>query len=229
MLCGDRPPEALAQLAQRLRDRFGWGLTVELEPPDLRTRVALLWRMAARSTPELPEPLALQEIAGRVPGNVRLLEGAMTRVVAMASVLSEPITTPLVRRALEPGPGSPVPAGGAEAPSVETIQEVVASVLGVPRSELLSARRTPRVARARQLAMYLSRELTPLSLAQIAREFDRDHSTVLHAIRTVSKRAEPGSDTADAINKVRRTLGTTGDAGLGPDASLHDEADDPQS
>ena len=103
VLCGDRPPEALAQLAQRLRDRFGWGLTVELEPPDLRTRIALLWRMAARSAPDLPDPLALQEIAGRVPGNVRLLEGAMTRVVAMASVLSEPITTPLVRKALEPG------------------------------------------------------------------------------------------------------------------------------
>ena len=94
VLCGDRPPEALAQLAERLRDRFEWGLTVELEPPDLRTRIALLWRMAARSAPELPDPAALREIAGRVPGNVRLLEGAMTRVVAMSSVLSEPITTP---------------------------------------------------------------------------------------------------------------------------------------
>ncbi len=139
VLCGDRPPEALAQLAQRLRDRFGWGLTVELEPPDLRTRIALLWRMAARSAPDLPEPLALQEIAGRVPGNVRLLEGAMTRVVAMASVLSEPITTPLVRKALEPGSTGELPVSGAPAPTVQAIQDAVASVLGVPRAELLSA------------------------------------------------------------------------------------------
>jgi chromosomal replication initiator protein len=227
VLCGDRPPEALAQLAQRLRDRFGWGLTVELEPPDLRTRIALLWRMAARSAPDLPEPLALQEIAGRVPGNVRLLEGAMTRVVAMASVLSEPITTPLVRKALEPGSTGELPVSGAPAPTVQAIQDAVASVLGVPRAELLSARRNARVSRARQLAMYLSREMTTLSLAQIARDFDRDHSTVMHAVRTVSKRLEPGSETAEAVHKVRQTLGTTGDAALGPDDSLHDQKDDP--
>jgi chromosomal replication initiator protein len=228
VLCGDRPPEALAQLAQRLRDRFGWGLTVELEPPDLRTRIALLWRMAARSAPDLPEPLALQEIAGRVPGNVRLLEGAMTRVVAMASVLSEPITTPLVRKALEPGSTGELPVSGAPAPTVQAIQDAVASVLGVPRAELLSARRNARVSRARQLAMYLSREMTTLSLAQIARDFDRDHSTVMHAVRTVSKRLEPGSETAEAVHKVRQTLGTTGDAALGPDDSLHDQKDDPR-
>ena len=75
--------------------------------------------------------------------------------------------------------------------------------------------------------MYLSREMTTLSLAQIARDFDRDHSTVIHAIRTVSKRLEPGSETAEAVHKVRRTLGTTGDAALGPDGSLHDQKDDP--
>ncbi len=221
VLCGDRPPEALAQLAQRLRDRFGWGLTVELEPPDLRTRVALLWRMAARSAPDLPEPLALQEIAGRVPGNVRLLEGAMTRVVAMASVMSEPITTPLVRRALEPGSTGQIPSGSATAPSIAAIQDAVSGVLGVPRAELLSPRRTPRIARARQLAMYLSRDLTELSLAQIAREFDRDHSTVMHAIRAVSGRLEPGSETAEAIHRVRHSLGTTGLADAGDGESLH--------
>ena len=228
VLCGDRPPAALARLAQRLRDRFQWGLTVELEPPDLRTRIALLWRMAARSTPELPDPLALEAIAGRVPANVRLLEGAMTRVVATASVLSEPITTPLVHKALRaPGQGDEAPTRS-EGPTVAAIQDAVAAVLEVPREELLSPRRTPRVARARQLAMYLSRDLTSLSLAQIAREFDRDHSTVLHAIRSVSKRLEPGSETAEAIHRVRANLGTTGGVGLGPDDSLHRPPDDPQ-
>ena len=140
----------------------------------------------------------------------------MTRVVALASVLSEPITTPLVRKALKAGrraeDRSPIP----PAPASPTIQEAVSSVLGVPRAELLSTRRTPRVARARQLAMYLARELTSLSLAQIAREFDRDHSTVLHAIRTVSQRLEPGSETAEAIHKVRASLGTTRPADPGP-------------
>jgi chromosomal replication initiator protein len=228
VLCGDRPPPALAQLEQRLRDRFQWGLTVELEPPDLRTQIALLWRMAARSAPDLPDPLALEAIADRVPANVRLLEGAMTRVVATASILSEPITTPLVDKALRPtaalGPGE----AETDAPTVAAIQDAVASVLGVPREELLSPRRTPRVARARQLAMYLSRELTALSLAQIAREFDRDHSTVLHAIRSVSKRLEPGSETADAIHRVHASLGTTGGVGPGPGGSLHEPPENPQ-
>ncbi len=228
VLSSDRPPGALAQLAERLRDRFQWGLTVELEPPDLRTRTALLWRMAARSAPDLPEPRVLQEIAGQVPGNVRLLEGAMTRVVALASVLSEPITTPLVRRALQPG-ATQLPAPAPEGPSVITIQEAVSSVLGVPRTELLSSRRTPRVARARQLAMYLTRELTPLSLAQIAREFDRDHSTVLHAIRSVSRRLEPGSETANALHQVRAELGTTDPTSSPHNPSVHEPDDDPQA
>jgi len=231
VLCGDRPPAALSHLAERLRDRFQWGLTVELEPPDLRTRIALLWRMAARSAPELPEPLALEEIAGRVPGNVRLLEGAMTRVVALASVLSEPITTPLVRTALRPpegaGSGSPPIGPGASPPSVAAIQDAVASVLDVPRPELLSARRTPRVARARQLAMYLTRELTALSLAQIAREFNRDHTTVMHAIKSVAKRIEPGSETAQAIHRVRTRLGTTSATGPGHDDDLHRHGNNP--
>jgi chromosomal replication initiator protein len=231
VLSSDRPPEALAQLAQRLRDRLQWGLCVALEPPDLRTRITLLWRMAARSAPELPDPGALQAIADRVPGNVRLLEGAMTRVVATASVLSEPITTPLVHRTLEPpggGKAPPAPAAGAGPPSVAAIQEAVVSVLGVTRDELLSPRRTPRVVRARQLAMYLTRELTPLSLVQIAREFDRDHSTVLHSIRSVSQRLEPGSETSQAVHRVRLDLGATGEAEPGPDTSFHDPDDDPQ-
>jgi chromosomal replication initiator protein len=152
----------------------------------------------------------------------------MTRVVAMASVLSEPITTPLVRKALTAA-GRPDAERPGDAPTVAAIQESVAAVLGITRDELLSPRRTPRIARARQLAMYLAREMTSLSLAQIAREFDRDHSTVLHAIRSVSQRLEPGSETVDAIHRVRASLRTTGGAGLGPDGSLHPTGDDPQS
>ncbi len=88
VLSSDRPPEALSKLAERLRDRFNWGLRVELEPPDLRTRTAVLWRIASDSHPDLPDPRVLQEIASAVPDNLRVLEGAMTRVMAMGSLLS---------------------------------------------------------------------------------------------------------------------------------------------
>jgi chromosomal replication initiator protein len=228
VLSSDRPPGALSRLEQRLRDRFDWGLTVGIEPPDLRTRVTLLWRIAADASPELEDPRVLCEIAARASGNVRLLEGAMTRVVAIASVLSEPISLRLVRSALELS--SEAPEGGpaeAGAPSVRAIQEAVSGTLRVSREELLSNRRTPRVARARQLAMYLTRELTPLSLAQIAREFNRDHSTVLHAIRAVAQRLEPGSETADAIQRVHRSLGMTNAHQPMNQPSTHGRLDNP--
>ena len=105
VLSSDRPPEALARLAERLRDRFEWGLCVELGPPDLRTRTALLWRMAVEGPLELPDPAALREIASLAAGNVRRLQGAMTRVAALSSVLSEPVTPALARQALDQSPG----------------------------------------------------------------------------------------------------------------------------
>ena len=205
VLSSDRPPEALSKLADRLRDRFNWGLRVELEAPDLRTRIAVLWRIASGSYPELPDPRVLQEIATSVPENVRVLEGAMTRVMAMASLLSEPLTTPIVRRAL--GPASErTPT--AEPPTLAAIQDAVCTVNGLTKEDLLSPRRSARIAQSRQLAMYLARELTPLSLAEIARGFDRDHTTVLHAIRSVARRLEPGSETAEALHRVHSSLGT---------------------
>jgi chromosomal replication initiator protein len=211
VLSSDRPPEALSRLAERLRDRFRWGLTVEVEPPDLRTRMALLWRLAGDASPDV-EPTVIYEIADRVPDNIRVLEGAMTRVLAIASMLSEPLSPPVVRRALglrgEPSPLAP------PAPTLAAVQEAVCRVHGLSRAELLSAGRSARVVRARQVGMYLARELTTLSLAEIARGFDRDHSTVLHAIRSVATKLEPGSETAQAIHNVRSELGTA-DEGCG--------------
>jgi chromosomal replication initiator protein len=209
VLSSDRPPEALSRLAERLRDRFQWGLCVELEPPDLRTRIAVLWRLASAASPEPPDAPALSEIAARVPGNVRGLEGALTRVLAFASILREPLSTPLVARALSRArlPAASPPAGG-DGPTVGAIQDAVCGVLGITRQELLSSRRTPRIAHARQLAMYIARELTALSLMQIAREFDRDHTTVIHAVRSVSHRLEPGSETTSLLHKVELELGT---------------------
>src|SRR5688500_2722029 len=207
-MSSDRPPGSLTRLEERLRDRFEWGLSVELEPPDLRTRVALLWRFASDAVDDLPEPDVLRQIADRAPGNVRRLEGALTRVLAMSSVYGEPLAEGAVGRAFDTKQAQALPApGGIVAPSVTAIQEAVSSVLGISRADLLSAKRTPTVARARHLAMFLARELTPLSLSGIAKEFDRDHSTVIHAIRSVGERNEPGSATAGDIHSVKTLLG----------------------
>jgi chromosomal replication initiator protein len=228
VLSSDRPPPALARLAERLRDRFGWGLCVELGAPDLRARTALLWRMTLEDRLELGDPAALKEIASQVIGNVRCLQGAMTRVAAFSSMLSEPVTPSLARQALDrspaTGPAVP-PVAASDAPSVQAIQEVTCSVLGVSRQDLLSPKRTARVSQARQLAMYLSRDLTSLSLAEIARNFHRDHSTVLHAIRAISSRLDPGSDTSAVIHRARELL-TTGSSTEPP--LLHQPAVSPQ-
>jgi chromosomal replication initiator protein len=183
------------------------GLGVALAPPDLRTRIAVLWRIASGSTAELPDPRVLQEIATSVPENVRVLEGAMTRVMAIASLLSEPLTTPIVHRALGRGEAP----AAAEAPTLDAIQDAVCAVNGITREDLLSAKRSPKVARSRQVAMFMARELTGLSLTEIARAFDRDHTTVLHAVRAVKGRLEPGSDTAETIHRVHVRLGTKPD------------------
>lgn len=208
VMSSDRPPGSLVALEERLRDRFEWGLTVELEPPDLRTRVALLWRFASAAIDGLPEPDVLRDIANRSTGNVRRLEGALTRVLAVSSVYGEPLAADAVRRALPATPAEPRGAGEPIlAPSVSAIQDAVATVAGISRGDLLSAKRTPAIARARHLAMFLARDLTPLSLVQIAREFNRDHSTVIHAIRAVDERNQPDSETAGDINSVRVLLG----------------------
>jgi chromosomal replication initiator protein len=208
VLSSDRPPEALEHLAERLRDRFHWGLTVELQPPDVRTRVALLWRMTTSIPLPLDEPTALAAIASNVPENVRRLEGAMTRVAALGSLLSEPLTHDLVNRALGPGAARDEGESPSKVVSVRAIQRASAEATGVPLEQLLSSSRAPRASQARQLAMYLARELTSASLATIADDFNRDHTTVRHAIRAVEARLEPGSATSATIARAREILGT---------------------
>jgi len=214
VLSSDRPPQSLSRLEARLRDRFQWGLCIPLEPPDLRTRIALLWRIASGASLRIGEPAVFQDIASQVPGNVRLLEGAMTRVIAITSMLDQPLARDAVARALAsdppPSPADPAP------PSLKAIQGAVCSVLQVSRQDLLSPRRTPRVARARQLAMYTARQLTSHTLAEIARAFDRDHTTVIHAIHTVDQRLEPGSETSTALHDVRVLLATEQDPNQQP-------------
>ena len=217
VLSSDRPPEAIARLAERLRDRFEWGLRVAIGTPDLRTRTALLWRMTTEVPLEVTDPAVLRDIADLAAGNVRRLEGAMTRIAALSSVLGEPVSRALIRQALadttDTARSTPAPARELRAPSVTAIQDAVCSQLGVSRSSMLSTARTAPVSNARQIAMYLAREMTNLSLADIAREFDRDHTTILHATRAVSARASADADVSETIHRVRELLGTEPPAG----------------
>jgi chromosomal replication initiator protein len=185
VLTADRFPSELSALAERLRDRFEWGLTAALEPPDLATRLIFLANLVRERDEPIP-PEALRSIAGRASSNLRLLEGALTRVMALSSLKASEVTAELVDQAL-PTTVAPQPTPEAD---LRQIQEAVADRVGVSLDAMLSPTRAADATRARQLAMYLARELTDLSLPAIAAAFNRrDHTTVLNAIRRVEARA----------------------------------------
>jgi chromosomal replication initiator protein len=212
VLASDRAPRALSKLAARLRDRFEWGLLVELTPPDLPTRLTVLGRLADTTPVVFDSPATLREIATHCPANVRQLEGALTRVIALASITNRAPTPELVIEALahsdsgadEAAAFSPTMAR----PSVVAVQDAVCAVVGLSREELLSVSRAAAVTRARHMAMYLTRELTTLSLADIARSFQRDHSTVLHAMRRVESNLQPDSPVHRDLSQARAMLST---------------------
>ncbi len=210
VLSSDRPPEAMGRLSERMRDRFAWGLTVELQGPDPATRIALLKRLAAEHGIPIPDLDVLQQIAHSAPENLRRLEGALTRVTAFASMLGEVPSVELARRALGSqadgaGTGSQPPQAPA-GEQLERIQRAVCDVLHLSQADMRSPRRAPNLVRGRQLAMYVARNQTDLSLAEIARGFERDHSTVLHSIRRVERDLEPGSDIHKALERIHERL-----------------------
>ena len=212
VLAGDQPPHGLSRLTARLRDRFEWGLMVELGAPDLPTRLTVLSRLASEAPLVIEAGATLREIAASAPTNLRQLEGALTRVLALASITSREATPELAREALVEGPpgdsNRPLSstAERSEAPSVSAIQDAVCTTFDITRTELLSSSRTPRITRARHMAMYLTRELTGQSLAEIARSFNRDHSTVLHAVRRINNDMTPGSSLHNSMTKTQRLL-----------------------
>ncbi len=215
VISSDRPPRELQRLAERLRDRFEWGLCAELQPADARTRLAVLQRLAETRAPELAEPQStpvLQEISANC-SNLRQLEGALTRVAAFSSVMGETPTTALVRDLLSrSGPdaaGDPPPARPATAAEIDAVREAVCDVFHLSVDELLAKGRKPAVSKARQLAIYVARERLGLSLSELARAFERDRSTVLHSLRTIEKELAPGTSTAAALEGVRNRLSTS--------------------
>jgi chromosomal replication initiator protein len=185
IISSDRPPREIATLEERLRSRFEWGLITDIQPPDLETRIAILRKRVNTEHINVPDPEVLTFIAGRVSSNIRELEGALTRVVAFSSLTDRPMTVELAEHVLK----DVFPQGDA-APEVTIarIQEAVSQRFGVTHEELVSPRRSQAVAYPRQVAMYLSRELTDASLPKIGREFGgRDHTTVIHATTKITR------------------------------------------
>ena len=180
VLSADRLPSELADLEQRLRDRFEWGLTVEVEKPNLNTRLTVLRRLVREAGIELGDGQALVELAQRVDANVRQLHGGLTRALAHASLMAKPLSPELIAEVI------PMPSFTPQATPVEEIQQRVASAFGISRAELVGSTRAATPLRARQVAIFLTRELTDLSLPQIGRLYGgRDHSTVLNSVRRV--------------------------------------------
>jgi chromosomal replication initiator protein len=184
VLSSDRPPRDISPLESRLRSRFEWGLIADIQAPDLETRIAILLKKTSRDRLAIADRDVLTAIAQRIQTNIRELEGALTRVVAYASLNGVPITVDLVRDVLH----DQFPEG-ARLVSVEEIQKVVADHFRLTIADLRSDRRTQNVVFPRQLAMYLCRDLTDLSLPKIGEKFGgRDHTTVHYGLGRIQAR-----------------------------------------
>jgi chromosomal replication initiator protein len=178
VMSSDRPPREIATLEARLRSRFEWGLITDIQPPDLETRIAILRKKVKTDGIHVADPQLLTFIAGRISTNIRELEGALTRVVAFSSLTARPMTVELAQDVLK----DVFPQGEVAEVSIERIQEVVCDRFGMTIDELCSHKRSQAIVYPRQVAMYLSRELTDSSLPKIGKHYgDRDHTTVMHA------------------------------------------------
>jgi chromosomal replication initiator protein len=201
ILTCDRYPKEVDGLEERLKSRFGWGLTVAIEPPELETCVAILMSKAAMTQVDLPEEVAFF-IAKRIRSNVRELEGALRRVVATSNFTGRPITLEFAKEALRD-----LLALQEKLVTIENIQKTVAEYYKIRIADLLSKRRSRSIARPRQVAMALAKELTNHSLPEIGDAFGgRDHTTVLHACRRVKELRETDRRIGEDYLNLLRTL-----------------------
>ncbi|MBE9421152.1 chromosomal replication initiator protein DnaA [Staphylococcus epidermidis] len=177
VISSDRPPKEIAKLEDRLRSRFEWGLIVDITPPDYETRMAILQKKIEEENLDIP-PEALNYIANQIQSNIRELEGALTRLLAYSKLQGKPITTELTAEALIDIIQSPK----SKKITIQDIQKIVGQYYSVRIEDFSAKKRTKSIAYPRQIAMYLSRELTDFSLPKIGEEFGgRDHTTVIHA------------------------------------------------
>ena len=204
VISSDRQPREIPTLEDRLRSRFEWGLITDIQPPDLETRAAILRKKAAIENIDISDD-CIFFVANRVTTNIRELEGALTRIKAFSSITGEEIGEPLIERTLK----DLLPGGESEPITVEKIQKVVADYFSLRFEDMKTKKRTNAVAHPRQIAMYLCRELTDLSLPKIGEEFGgRDHTTVMHAQDKVSRSVKTNPSIAHQVEAIKKILRT---------------------
>ncbi|KPU42955.1 chromosomal replication initiator protein DnaA [Oxobacter pfennigii] len=201
IISSDRPPKEIPTLEDRLRSRFEWGLIADIQPPDFETRIAILKKKADIENIGVPNDVMLY-IANKIQSNIRELEGALIRVIAYSSLANREISVDLASEALKD-----IIANKSKQITVELIQDVVASYFSLRPEDFKSKRRTRNVAFPRQIAMYLARKLTDLSLPKIGDEFGgRDHTTVIHAFEKITNDLNNDEGLRDTLNEINKKL-----------------------
>lgn len=205
IISSDRTPKEIPTLEDRLRSRFEWGLLADIQPPDLETREAILRKKAQIENHVIPDEV-IRFIATKIKSNIRELEGALLRVVAYASLNQKEITLDLTKEALKEF----FSGNRQHNITIPLIQKVVAKYYNLKVEDLKSKRRTQNVAFPRQIAMYLARELTEISLPVIGHEFGgRDHTTVMHACDKIKECIDRDVNIEDTVNKIVSILKTS--------------------
>ncbi|EHQ8837005.1 chromosomal replication initiator protein DnaA [Enterococcus faecalis] len=202
VLTSDRPPNDIPKLPERLVSRFAWGLSVDITPPDLETRIAILRKKADAERLEIPDD-TLSYIAGQIDSNIRELEGALVRVQAFATINGEDITTSLAADALK----SLKSVGSKNQLSILQIQEEVSKYYHVPLKDLKGKKRVKTIVVPRQISMYLAREMTDNSLPKIGAEFGgKDHTTVIHAHEKIQQLLEKDPAIQKEVSEIKNLL-----------------------
>ncbi len=202
VISSDRPPKEIPTLEDRLRSRFEWGLITDITPPDLETRIAILRKKAKAEGLDIPNEVMLY-IANQIDTNIRELEGALIRVVAYSSLINKDINASVAAEALK----NLITASRPKTLSILDIQRTVGEFFSIKLEDFKAKKRTKSVAFPRQVAMYLSRELTDHSLPKIGEEFGgRDHTTVIHAHEKISKLVETDSQLQSQIKEINEKL-----------------------
>ncbi len=201
VLTSDRPPKEIPTLEERLVSRFEWGLVTDIQPPDLETRIAILRKTAHDDQLQIPDDV-LEFIASNVRSNIRELEGSLIRLLAFASLTDSEIDLALAREVLKDFLKRP-----SRIITVEHIQQVVADHYGIPEEAMKVKKRTSAIAFPRQIAMFLCRELTGLSLSEVGNRFGgRDHTTVRHACDRITKARDEDPQTRQIVQRLLSTL-----------------------
>ncbi|GFR35084.1 chromosomal replication initiator protein DnaA [Thermobrachium celere] len=202
IISSDRPPKEIPTLEDRLRSRFEWGLIADIQPPDFETRIAILKKKADMENLQVPNEVMVY-IANKIQSNIRELEGALIRIVAFASLSNKEISVELATDVLK----DIISNKNNKQITVELIQDVVASYYNLRIEDFKSKRRTKNVAYPRQIAMYLARKLTDLSLPKIGEEFGgRDHTTVIHAYEKISEDLEKDDALKETIDELIKKI-----------------------